>query len=82
MNVDLATLIAVVVGFGTIGTMMLAGNRRLDRRIERVDAKLDAKIDSVHSELIAFRLETREALARHDERLTALERNRPGLIVP
>ena len=59
---------------------------KFDGRIDSLESKNDArfsrveeKIDGVHSELVEFRLETREVLARHDERITSLEMQRPRL---
>ncbi len=50
--------------------------------IRALDEKLGEKIDGVHAELIELRGETRQTLGRHDERIAALERHRPSLLVP
>ena len=54
-----------------------AQESKLDARFTR----LENKIDGVHRELVEFRLEAREVLARHDERITALEAQRPRLVI-
>ncbi len=65
-----------------------AQESKFDARSDAQESKLDArftrlenKIDGVHRELVEFRLEAREVLARHDERITALEAQRPRLVI-
>jgi len=57
---------------------------KVDARFEKMDArfdKMDARFDDFVRDLTALRMETRESVARHDERLVAIEKQRPHLIV-
>ncbi|MBO1903061.1 hypothetical protein J4H92_14030 [Leucobacter weissii] len=60
---------------------------KIDAKIDSVHDKIDAKINGLARELSEFRIETKDEfgkihllLARHDERLSALERQQPRLL--
>ena len=92
-GVSVETLINLLAVVGSAITLYFLLRRPIDHlesklegRIDSLESKNDArfsrveeKIDGVHSELVEFRLETREVLARHDERITSLEMQRPRL---
>jgi len=85
--INLSTLVALVAGL--IG-LYVSLRRPIDRletsmnaRFEKVDErfnKVDERFDRLERDLSEFRLETREVLARHDERIGSLERQRPQLL--
>ena len=87
----LATVIGTAVGLrsamlGAIGQLEAKTDSRFDRSDARFD-RLEAKVDGLEHELTEFRLEVKEefakvhvSLARHDERIAAVEGQRPRLI--
>lgn len=75
-------MVAVVGSAAALYFLLRRPVEKLEERIETRFDRVEAKIGDVERELVEFRIETRESLARHDERLAALERPRPGFIVP
>lgn len=60
---------------------------KVDKRFDKLEREMDERFDKVDGrfnrlerELSDFRIETRETLARHDERLAAIERQGPTLL--
>ncbi len=68
----IATLVAIIGGGVALYSALRRPIDRLDEKIDRLDAKLSHEISE-------FRLETQTTLARHDERLAAIERQGPRL---
>lgn len=75
-------LVAVVGSAAALYFLLRRPIDKVESRLEVVESRAEARFDRLEHELSEFRLETRESLARHDERLASLERHRPGLIAP
>lgn len=75
-------LVAVVGSAAALYFLLRRPVEKLEERIDALEGRFDARFDRIERELVEFRIETRKTLARHDERLAALERPRPGLIIP
>lgn len=82
MDMDLTTLVAVIVGFGTIGTMMLSGNRRLEERLtarmDRFEASVDGRFAQVDARFDRFEASVDARFSQVDGRFDRLEASVDG----
>ncbi len=71
--------IASIVGPIAVIITMLVGGVTLYVTLRRPIEKLETKIDAMSHELGEFRLDITTTVARHDERLSVIERDQPRL---